>query len=242
MRIVPGTQQACCWRVGRDWRLSDAGPDPTSDTCDIAPHELYSCRTGAVAALVCHDDHGARGDGCHCGGGDCGCGPGHHITGTASVRGLTAVPLSDHIARSLERADAAKHCRSRGGAGRGRRAGDRDVDRRAGGRAAWPAGRRIRRSAGHPRARLAKGACPAPSIARAECSNSGSTPKASITRRCSPQISASYSSVLAGQRSALATATAQRMGLSPVAHIAGGFGAWKAAGGPLETPDSGSAP
>jgi rhodanese-related sulfurtransferase len=38
----------------------------------------------------------------------------------------------------------------------------------------------------------------------------------------------------AGQRSALATATAQRMGLAPVAHIAGGFGAWKASGGPVE--------
>jgi rhodanese-related sulfurtransferase len=40
----------------------------------------------------------------------------------------------------------------------------------------------------------------------------------------------------AGQRSALAAETAQRMGLKPVAHIAGGFGAWKAAGGPLEAP------
>ena len=40
----------------------------------------------------------------------------------------------------------------------------------------------------------------------------------------------------AGQRSALATQTAQRMGLAPVAHIAGGFGAWKAAGGPVEMP------
>ncbi len=40
----------------------------------------------------------------------------------------------------------------------------------------------------------------------------------------------------AGQRSALATATAQQMGLAPVAHIAGGFGAWKVAGGPLATP------
>jgi rhodanese-related sulfurtransferase len=39
-----------------------------------------------------------------------------------------------------------------------------------------------------------------------------------------------------GQRSALATATAQRMGLEPVAHIAGGFGAWKVAGGPVEAP------
>lgn len=43
----------------------------------------------------------------------------------------------------------------------------------------------------------------------------------------------------AGQRSALATETAQRMGLKPVAHIAGGFGAWKAAGGPFEAPAEG---
>jgi len=35
-----------------------------------------------------------------------------------------------------------------------------------------------------------------------------------------------------GMRSALATQAAQRMGLRPVAHIAGGFGAWKEAGGP----------
>jgi rhodanese-related sulfurtransferase len=39
----------------------------------------------------------------------------------------------------------------------------------------------------------------------------------------------------AGQRSALATQTAQRMGLRPVAHVGGGFAAWKAAGGPVET-------
>ena len=38
----------------------------------------------------------------------------------------------------------------------------------------------------------------------------------------------------AGLRSALATQTAQRMGLKPVAHIGGGFGAWKQAGGPVE--------
>ena len=37
-----------------------------------------------------------------------------------------------------------------------------------------------------------------------------------------------------GMRSALATQTAQRMGLQPVAHIAGGFGAWKKARGPVE--------
>jgi rhodanese-related sulfurtransferase len=38
----------------------------------------------------------------------------------------------------------------------------------------------------------------------------------------------------AGQRSALAAHTAQRMGLRPVAHVAGGLGAWKDAGGPIE--------
>lgn len=38
----------------------------------------------------------------------------------------------------------------------------------------------------------------------------------------------------AGWRSALAAQTAQRMGLKPVAHIGGGFDAWKKAGGPTE--------
>jgi rhodanese-related sulfurtransferase len=36
-------------------------------------------------------------------------------------------------------------------------------------------------------------------------------------------------------RSALATQTAQAMGLGNVAHLKGGFKAWKAAGGPVET-------
>lgn len=39
-----------------------------------------------------------------------------------------------------------------------------------------------------------------------------------------------------GLRSALAAQTAQRMGLKPVAHIRGGFGAWKKVGGPVEAP------
>jgi rhodanese-related sulfurtransferase len=39
-----------------------------------------------------------------------------------------------------------------------------------------------------------------------------------------------------GLRSALAAQTAQRMGLNPVAHIRGGFAAWKGAGGPVEAP------
>jgi rhodanese-related sulfurtransferase len=39
-----------------------------------------------------------------------------------------------------------------------------------------------------------------------------------------------------GWRSALAAKAAQEMGLRPVAHVAGGFGAWKAAGAPVEPP------
>lgn len=41
----------------------------------------------------------------------------------------------------------------------------------------------------------------------------------------------------AGWRSALSTATAQDMGLKPVAHMEGGFTAWKNAGGPVEKHD-----
>lgn len=40
-----------------------------------------------------------------------------------------------------------------------------------------------------------------------------------------------------GMRSALATKTAQDMGLSPVMHIEGGFAAWREAGLPIETPE-----
>lgn len=39
-----------------------------------------------------------------------------------------------------------------------------------------------------------------------------------------------------GWRSALAAQTAKKMGLTPVAHIAGGFGAWRDAGGVVEKP------
>jgi rhodanese-related sulfurtransferase len=39
-----------------------------------------------------------------------------------------------------------------------------------------------------------------------------------------------------GLRSALAAQTAQRMGLTPVAHIGGGYSAWKKAGGSVELP------
>jgi rhodanese-related sulfurtransferase len=37
-----------------------------------------------------------------------------------------------------------------------------------------------------------------------------------------------------GWRSALAARAAQEMGLAPVAHVGGGFAAWKTAGGPVE--------
>jgi rhodanese-related sulfurtransferase len=40
-----------------------------------------------------------------------------------------------------------------------------------------------------------------------------------------------------GLRSALATKTAQDMGLEPVMHIEGGFAAWRAAGLPVEKKD-----
>ncbi len=39
-----------------------------------------------------------------------------------------------------------------------------------------------------------------------------------------------------GWRSALAARTAKEMGLENVAHVGGGFGAWKTAGGPSEPP------
>jgi len=39
-----------------------------------------------------------------------------------------------------------------------------------------------------------------------------------------------------GLRSALAAQTAHRMGLRPVAHLRGGFAAWRAAGGAVEAP------
>ena len=41
-----------------------------------------------------------------------------------------------------------------------------------------------------------------------------------------------------GLRSALAAQMAQRMGMKPVAHVGGGFSAWKKAGGPVEAPEA----
>ncbi len=42
----------------------------------------------------------------------------------------------------------------------------------------------------------------------------------------------------AGWRSALSTKTVRDMGLDNVAHVEGGFTAWKNAGGPVETPEA----
>ena len=42
----------------------------------------------------------------------------------------------------------------------------------------------------------------------------------------------------AGSRSALSAATAQDMGLKPVAHLGGGFTKWKEVGGPIEPGES----
>lgn len=41
-----------------------------------------------------------------------------------------------------------------------------------------------------------------------------------------------------GWRSALAARAAQEMGLKPVAHVEGGFGAWKKTGGPVDLPEA----
>ena len=68
---------------------------------------------------------------------------------------------------------------------------------------------------------------------RAACSSSGSTRKARITSRCSPHDKQLVLFCAAGWRSALATKTLQDMGLAQVAHIDGGFSAWKAAGAPV---------
>ena len=43
-----------------------------------------------------------------------------------------------------------------------------------------------------------------------------------------------------GWRSALAAKAAADMGLKPVAHIKGGYGAWKKAGGPVDLPEEGT--
>ena len=62
--------------------------------------------------------------------------------------------------------------------------------------------------------------------------------RAPTTSRSSPQDKKFVFFCAGGLRSALAAQTAQRMGLKPVAHIEGGFGAWKKAGGPVEAPEA----
>ncbi len=79
--------------------------------------------------------------------------------------------------------------------------------------------------------------CRARSIARAACWSSGSIRRAPITSRKFAEDKRFVFFCAGGLRSALAAQTAQRMGLKPVAHIRGGFGAWKNAGGPVEAPE-----
>lgn len=71
-------------------------------------------------------------------------------------------------------------------------------------------------------------------------------PRGSLEFRIDPR-SASHHEIFAsdkrfvffcagGVRSALAAQTALKMGLEPVCHVAGGYGAWKRAGGPVDLP------
>ena len=58
--------------------------------------------------------------------------------------------------------------------------------------------------------------------------------KAPTPSRSSRRTRNSSSTAPAALRSALAAKTAQDMGLKPVAHMGGGFAAWRDAGGPVE--------
>lgn len=58
-----------------------------------------------------------------------------------------------------------------------------------------------------------------------------------------PEIGPDHELVLycqSGWRSALATAALVEMGVQNVAHVDGGFGAWKASGLPVDQPDAGA--
>ena len=84
----------------------------------------------------------------------------------------------------------------------------------------------------------ARGAFRVRSIAHVACWNFGSTRPAKYHK---PVFAAEKKFVFfcaGGARSALAAQTAQRMGLKPVAHIGGGFGAWREAGGPVDMRDA----
>ena len=72
---------------------------------------------------------------------------------------------------------------------------------------------------------------PARFIARAGCWNSGSTPDSPYHKPVFTQDKKFVFFCAGGMRSALAAQTAKQMGLTPVAHIEGGYKAWKEAGG-----------
>ncbi len=70
--------------------------------------------------------------------------------------------------------------------------------------------------------------------ARAACSNSGSTPASPYAKPIFQEDKKFVFHCASGWRSALAAKVAQEMGLNPVAHIGGGFTAWREAGGAIE--------
>ena len=78
------------------------------------------------------------------------------------------------------------------------------------------------------------GKIPARFPARGACWSSGSIRRAPMPNRSSRQDKKFIFHCAGGLRSALAAKTAQDMGLKPVAHIGGGFAAWRDAGGPVE--------
>ena len=75
---------------------------------------------------------------------------------------------------------------------------------------------------------------PARSPAPAACWNSGSIRQSPYAKPIFQEDKKFIFHCAGGLRSALAAKTAQDMGLKPVAHIGGGFAAWRDAGGPVE--------
>ena len=77
-------------------------------------------------------------------------------------------------------------------------------------------------------------ASPAPCRSPAACSSSGSTRQSPYHKDFFASGNRFVFFCAGGWRSALAAKTAQDMGLTPVCHIKGGFGAWAKAGAPTE--------
>ena len=80
----------------------------------------------------------------------------------------------------------------------------------------------------------ATAAFPARSPAPAACWSSGSIRQSPYAKPIFQEDKKFVFHCAGGLRSALAAKTAQDMGLKPVAHMGGGFAAWRDAGGPVE--------